>query len=77
MEGPKKIEQVHADARREESNRARAAAGGGPNRGSRGGDYGRSSGLDAYGGPPQRYIVAYVIHNSEYVSVVAIVDIAV
>ena len=52
--GPKTIDQVHADARREEANRARAAAGG-PSRGSRGGDY-RSGGggLDAYGGPPTR-----------------------
>lgn len=55
VEGPKKIDQVHADARRDDANRARAAAGG-PNMrgGNRGGDY-RSGGLDAYGGPPQRY----------------------
>ena len=56
VEGPKTINQVHADARRDDANRARAAAGGGPNmRGSRGGDY-RSggAGLDSYGGPPQR-----------------------
>ncbi|KAL3135011.1 hypothetical protein ABBQ32_007959 [Trebouxia sp. C0010 RCD-2024] len=53
VEGPKKIDQVHADARRDDANRARAAAGGPNMRGNRGGDY-RSAGLDAYGGPPQR-----------------------
>lgn len=49
--GPRTIDQVHADARREEANKARALAGG-PSRGSRGGDY-RTSNLDAYGGPPR------------------------
>lgn len=57
VEGPKTIDQVHADARRDDANRARAAAGG-PNRGGPrggGGDY-RSGGLDSYGGPPQRCV---------------------
>ncbi|KAL3146716.1 hypothetical protein ABBQ38_014703 [Trebouxia sp. C0009 RCD-2024] len=53
VEGPKKIDQIHADAHRDGANRARAAAGGPNMRGNRGGDY-RSAGLDAYGGPPQR-----------------------
>ncbi len=52
VEGPKTIDQVHADARRDDANRARAAAGG-PRGGHRGGDY-RSGGQDSYGGPPQR-----------------------
>ena len=57
VEGPKKIDQVHADARRDDANRARAAAGGPNMRGNRGGgDYrGGGGGLDSYGGPPQRY----------------------
>lgn len=53
VEGPKKINQVHADARRDDANRARAAAGG-PNMRGRG-DFNRGpSNMDAYGGPPQR-----------------------
>ncbi|DBA73185.1 TPA: hypothetical protein ACH3X1_011264 [Trebouxia sp. C0004] len=52
VEGPKTIDQVHADARRDDANRARAAAGG-PRGGHRGSDY-RSGGQDSYGGPPQR-----------------------
>ena len=57
VEGPKKIDQVHADARRDDANRARAAAGGPNMRGNRGGgDYrGGGGGHDSYGGPPQRY----------------------
>ena len=57
VEGPKKIDQVHADAKRDDANRARAAAGGPNMRGNRGGgDYrGGGAGLDSYGGPPQRY----------------------
>lgn len=60
VEGPKKIDQVHADARRDDANRARAAAGGPNMRGNRsGGDYrGGGGGLDSYGGPPQRYAKA-------------------
>lgn len=53
VEGPKKINQVHADAKRDDANRARAAAGAPGPRGR--GDYNRGpSNLDAYGGPPQR-----------------------
>ena len=58
VEGPKKIDQVHADARRDDANRARAAAGGPNMRGSRGGDYRTGGGLDSYGGPPQRFVAA-------------------
>lgn len=56
VEGPKKIDQVHADARRDDANRARAAAGGPNMRGNRGGDYRTGGGLDSYGGPPQRCV---------------------
>lgn len=53
VEGPKKINQVHADAKRDDANRARAAAGAPGMRGR--GDYNRGpSNLDSYGGPPQR-----------------------
>ena len=57
VEGPRKIEQVHLDAKRDDANRARAAAGGTNMRGNRGGGDYRSGGggLDSYGGPPQRY----------------------
>ena len=50
VEVPKKINQVHADARRDDANRARAATGGPIMRG----DY-RSGGCQSYGGTPQRY----------------------
>ena len=59
VEGPKKINQVHADARRDDANRARAAAGG-PNMRGRG-DFNRGpSNMDAYGGPPQRCPLPHV-----------------
>ena len=53
-EGPKKISQVHEDARRADANRARAAQGGSNMRGGSRNDFRGAGNLDAYGGPPQR-----------------------
>lgn len=59
VEGPKKIDQVHEDALRDNANRARAAAGGPKGQDKSDGSWraggGGGGGVDSYGGLPQRY----------------------